>query len=67
MYRMDVRAALKQQSHSVCVPVVCRPAKRAFAGGMNVRTLVEEYFNEGGVAIAGGLYMPIIEEELFEY
>ena len=34
---------------------------------MDVRALVEEYFDEGGVAIAGSLYMPIVEEELFEY
>ena len=55
MYRMDVRSAIKQQSHSACVSVACRPAKCAFAGGMDVRALVEEYFDEGGVAIVGCL------------
>ena len=67
MYRMDVRPAIKQQSHDSRVSVVGGPAERAFAGGMDVRALIEEYFDEGGVSIAGSLYMPIVEEELIEY
>jgi hypothetical protein len=67
MYRMNVRSAIKQQSHSSCVSVRGRPAERTATRGMNVRALVEEYFDEGGVAIGSGLYMPIVEEQLFEY
>ena len=67
MYRTDVRPAIKQQGHGSRVSVVGRAAESAFAGGMDVRTLVEEFSYEAGVAIAGCLYMPIVEEELFEY
>jgi hypothetical protein len=34
---------------------------------MNVRALIEEISDEGGVAIAGSLDQVVVQEELFEY
>jgi hypothetical protein len=55
MYSMNVRSAIKQQSYSACLAVRGRPAERTATRGMNVRALIEEISDEGGVAIAGSL------------